>query len=313
MNNYIFYNSFYIKVDDVHQVFVREYGNVNGIPVLFLHGGPGVGTGPEDTRFFDPNYFRVILIDQRGSGKSLPLGCLINNTIDHLITDIEQVRTLLNIPRWHIFGGSWGSTLALYYAIHYPNRCLSLILRGICLMEDYDIKWWLNGVSVIYPDIHSQFLKDIDLENNNVLDFYYNNICLDSRLNKWNYQWFLYEISICKLKLEDRQMVLEKMKHRTNVIYSSSRIMTHYFKFCRPNILSNCDILLNIPTFVVHGRYDTVCPIINAFKLKQKLPGLELTVAEMSGHSSDEPQIELELKNAMERIKTHGSPYHLQG
>lgn len=312
MNNYIFYNSFYINVDDIHQVFVREYGNINGIPVLFLHGGPGVGTGPEDTRFFDPNYFRVILIDQRGSGKSIPLGCLTNNTIDHLISDIEQVRILLNISYWHIFGGSWGSTLALYYAIHYPNHCISLILRGICLMENYDIKWWLNDVSVIYPDIHSQFLKGIDLENNNILDFYYNNICLNSDLNQWNYQWFLYEISICKLKLEDRQMVMEKMKHRTNVIYSSSRIMTHYFKFCRPNILSNCHILLNIPIFVVHGRYDAVCPIINAFKLKEKLPNLELTVAEMSGHSSDEPQIEIELKNAMERIKIQGSPCLLQ-
>lgn len=304
---YVF-NEFYIIVDEIHSVYVREFGNPKGIPVLFLHGGPGVGILENDTKYFDPESFRVILIDQRGSGKSKPLGCIENNTIDNLVSDIEKIRLHLEIHTWHVFGGSWGSTLALYYAIKHRNRCISLILRGICLFQDYDINWWLYGVKMIFPDAHSLFTENIDESSNNLLDFYYDKISETLNLTKWNFQWFLYEMSISKINYYDRLQLTQKMSLNHDIVYSSSRIMIHFFKNCRPNILKKIKILDNLPIFVIHGRFDIVCPLINAFNLKKAIPHIELVIAETSGHSASEVEILDELKKSIERIKITGLP-----
>jgi len=168
------YSSGYLQVDHVHNIYWEQSGNPDGVPIVMLHGGPGAGASPMHRRFFNPEHYRIIIFDQRGAGRSAPLGSLENNTAQHLVDDLDALRRHLNIDRWHLFGGSWGSTLAMLYAIQHPSQCISIIMRGIFLCEAEEIDWFLHGIRTIFPEAWEQFTGILDeTERDDILESYY--------------------------------------------------------------------------------------------------------------------------------------------
>ncbi len=219
-----------LRVDDIHTVYWEQCGNPNGVPVLFLHGGPGTGATPTHRRFFDPQAYRIILMDQRGAGRSEPLAETRNNTTTLLVEDIEMLRRSRNIERWHIFGGSWGSTLALSYAETHPQRCISLTLRGICLLQKREIEWFLYGIRTIFPEAWNRFVSILDpAERNDILSAYiklFQSKDQDRRMEAIRI-WANLESSCSVLRpdLEPSQVVVDE-RHRIGM----SVIEAHYFK-----------------------------------------------------------------------------------
>lgn len=289
-----------LQVDTLHVLHIEECGNPDGIPVLFVHGGPGGGYGSLHRRYFDPNQYRIILFDQRGCGKSRPHACLTNNTTPHLIEDIEKIRRHLNIEQWALFGGSWGSTLSLLYAQAYPERVLKLFLRGIFLCRDEDVRWFYQqGADRFYPEHWTGFLDPIPADKrDNMISAYYEALTSDNELARMKAAeaWSVWEGKTSTLKM-DKDIV----SHFGDPIHAlaMARIECHYFyhqAFIEPNqILEHCHLIAKIPTTIVHGRYDMVCPINQAFDLKDALPYAELIICETSGHSA----LELDIAKAL--------------
>ena len=295
------YNEFYIKVSNLHTIFVEESGNKNGKPVIFLHGGPGGGIEPIYRQYFNPEKWRIIIFDQRGCGKSIPHAELKQNTTWDLVNDIEKIRNYLNIKSWTIFGGSWGSTLSLSYAIIHPDRCEMLILRGIFLLRKFEIDWFYqNGCSYIFPDEWENYKSVIHKsEQNNYVKAYY------KKLTSKNYQirikaakaWSKWEASTSKL------IYNKKSLHQFNnekIAEAFARIECHYFinkGFFKSDgwILDNLDKIKNITTIIVQGRYDIVCPMKSAWDLHNKLPKSKLIIIPDSGHSMLENGIQKKL------------------
>jgi proline iminopeptidase len=297
-----------LRVDDIHTLCWEECGNPNGVPILFLHGGPGTGATPTHRRFFDPKTYRIILFDQRGAGRSEPLAETRNNTTSLLIDDIETLRHFRKIERWHIFGGSWGSTLAITYAEAHPQRCLSLTLRGICLLQRREIEWFLYGIRTIFPEAWNRFVSIIaPEERNDILSAY---IKLfqgkdEGRRMEAIRIWANYESSCSVLRpdLEPSQVVVDE-RHRIGM----SVIEAHYFKnnLFTPDdqLLRNIDRIRSIPAVIVHGRYDMICPIVTADELHHAWPEAEYKVIPDAGHSSLEPGILSALIDATEKFKS---------
>ena len=284
------YQTGFLKVDNDHSIYFEESGSRMGEPILFLHGGPGTGTKPHNRCFFDPKRYRIILFDQRGSGKSLPLGSLTNNTTWHLIEDIEKLRLHLNVERWALFGGSWGSTLALSYAIKHPSQVSRLILRGIFLCRGKDINWFYQfGAHQLFPDFWEEFIAPIpQSERGNLLHAFYSRFmgketkehrAVAKAWSMWGGRTF--------------KLICDPTRFEESG-YTSAKIECHYlfhqaFFDCDNWILENVASISHLPCTIVHGRYDILCPMQNAWDLHKALPKSELKIIPDAGHSSSEP------------------------
>jgi len=285
-----------IAVDDHHSLYVEESGNAHGIPVLFVHGGPGGGTSPAHRSFFDPEKYRIILFDQRGCGRSRPHASLQDNTSQALVTDMEVIRQQLNVDQWLLFGGSWGSTLSLLYAQTHPERVSGLILRGIFLCRQQDIQWFYQrGASAIFPDYWLEYEKVVpEDERGDMLTAYYRLLTSDNEIARMAAAkaWSVWEGRCSTL---DPNGDLVDHFADPHVALAMARIEAHYFinhAFMDANqLLNNTDRIRHLPTVIIHGRYDMVCPIEQAFALQQQLPNAELHIVRDAGHSAFEPGI----------------------
>lgn len=302
------YSSGFLKVSDVHELYWEQSGNPDGIPIILLHGGPGAGASAIHRRFFDPDHYRIIIFDQRGSGRSHPLGSLEDNNTDALVSDIEALRQLLNIDKWHIFGGSWGSTLALCYASQYPHTCSSLILRGIFLCEQNEVDWFLYGIRKIFPEAWDQFagLFSAD-EQRDLLSHYYTVLTGNNEERKMEaaIRWALYEGACSSLLPNYETITTDEQKQHALAL---ARIEAHYFKYetrdGNKSLLLQLETLRGIPTSIVQGRYDIICPIETADKLHQLWPEADYIVVPDAGHSALDPKLRSRLIEATENAKT---------
>ncbi|MEO5694234.1 MAG: prolyl aminopeptidase [Usitatibacter sp.] len=296
-----------LELDAPHRMYYEQSGHSRGVPVLFLHGGPGAGASAVHRQFFDPRFYRIVVYDQRGAGRSTPLGCLEDNTTPRLIEDIERLREFLKIDKWVIFGGSWGSTLALAYAEHHPERCAGLILRGIFLCRPGEIDWFLYGLRAIFPEAWRAFSSFIpEAERGDLLAAYYSRLTdADPAVHMPAARtWSVYEGS-CSTLLPNPALVADFASDR--VALGLARIEAHYFRhqiFLQPDfLLSNTHRLREIPGVIVQGRYDIVCPTVSADDLHRAWPEAEYVVVCDAGHSAFEPGIRSRLIAATEDFK----------
>ena len=295
------YNQFDLKVSDLHTIHIEESGNINGKPVIFLHGGPGGGIEPVYRQYFDPEKWRIIVFDQRGCGQSTPHAELQENTTWDLIADIEKVREHLEIDKWVVFGGSWGSTLSLSYAITHPDRCKALVLRGIFMIRKKEINWFYqDGTSNIYPDAWEHYLRPIpEDERHDLVAAYYKRLTSndDSVRIEAAKAWSIWEASTSKLiQSEESIHAFEDAK----VAEAFARIECHYFTnrgFFDTDewLLENVDKIRHIPTVIVQGRYDVVCPMISAWELHRAFPEADFEIVQDAGHSMTEKGIAAKL------------------
>lgn len=295
-----------LQVDDIHTLYWEESGNPKGVPVVFLHGGPGAGASPIHRRFFDPTAWRIFIFDQRGAGRSTPLGETRRNTTELLVGDIETLRKFRGIERWHLFGGSWGSTLAIAYAETHPDRCLGLILRGICLLQQREVDWFLYGIRNVFPELWQEFHDFVPPEEQNDLLSAYLKIFLgpDSEQRRDATRlWLRYETS-CSTLLPPKELPPGTMEdHRS----AMPTMEAHYFKNNVPKpdtkLLDDVGRIRKIPAVIVQGRYDMVCPMITADELHKAWPEAEYRVIPDCGHSALEPGIRSALIEATEKFK----------
>lgn len=304
------FNSGYLEVDHGHSLYFEECGNPNGVPVLFLHGGPGAGLSPTHRRFFNPAYYHIILFDQRGAGKSTPLGEYRHNTTPLLIEDIEAIRTMLKIDKWLVFGGSWGSTLALAYGEAHSAVCLGFILRGLFLMTKAEVEWFIHGMNWFYPEVFADFAASIPQEeHHDLLEAYCKrlfssdpSVYLPAAKN-----WSRYESSC--LYLEPQASVIEEFE-KVEVSLGLGRLEAHYMMHAgfmeEDQLIKNINKIHHLPAVIVQGRYDVICPPNSAFRLHQAWPGSVLNVIANAGHAALEPGIAMALVAATEQFRLKG-------
>jgi proline iminopeptidase len=297
-----------LKVSPVHELYFEESGNPLGKPVVFFHGGPGGGTEPKHRRFFDPARYRIVLFDQRGCGKSLPFASLEDNTTWHLVSDIEAIREHLGIDRWLVFGGSWGSTLALAYAQTHPERVTGLVLRGIFLTRPEEVRWFYQeGTSWIFPDAWQEFLEHIpEAERGDMLRAYYARLTsADLVVQRAAAKiWSVWEGRTSCL-VPNLELIARTAGEDFSLAFA--RIEAHYFVHDAwlagaRSLLRNTAKLRGIPGVIVHGRYDVVCPVKNAWDLHQAWPEAELKIVADAGHAASEPGTTHELVSACDRF-----------
>jgi len=285
-----------IPVQAPHVLHVEECGSMHGIPALFLHGGPGAGCLPTHRRFFDPDRYRIILFDQRGAGRSTPHASLEHNDTPSLIADIEAIREHLGIERWLVFGGSWGSTLALAYAQAHPDRVSALVLRGIFLCRPRDIHWFYqSGADRLFPDYWADYLAPIpENERDDLVSAYHRRLTGDDELARMAAAkaWSTWEGRTATLRPDPDTVGFFADPHHA---LSIARIECHYFInkafLARNQLLDGVERIRHIPTVLVHGRYDVVCPIEQAFALVERWPEARLEVIDDAGHAATEPGI----------------------
>jgi proline iminopeptidase len=285
-----------LEVDAPHTLHLEECGNPSGIPVLFVHGGPGAGCEPYHRRFFDPQRYRIILFDQRGCGRSTPHASLEENTTQALVADMEAIREHLKIDKWLLFGGSWGSTLSLVYAETHPERVLGLVVRGIFLCRSQEIEWFYQqGASRLFPDYWQEYLAPIpEAERGDLLQAYHRRLTGEDEMARMAAAkaWSLWEGRTATLK--PSETVIDHFGSPFTAL-SLARIECHYFvndSFLEPNqILRDASRLQGIPGVIVHGRYDVICPVENAWQLSQAWPEARLKIIGDAGHAASEPGI----------------------
>ncbi|WP_219118646.1 prolyl aminopeptidase [Janthinobacterium sp. UMAB-56] len=292
-----------LAVDDIHTLYWEECGNPDGIPVLFLHGGPGAGLSPQHRRFFDPLRYRVILFDQRGAGKSTPLGEWRNNTTQLLIEDIERLRAQFGIAQWLVFGGSWGSTLALAYGQAHPAACLGFVLRGIFLCTQAEIDWFIDGVRWFYPELHAQFAALIPPEEQgDLLAAYVKRILSSDPAVYW-------PAARAWSRFEGRRVYLMPQPEdapNDALDLGVGRLESHYMAnlgfFEEDQLIRNMGRIAHLPAVIVQGRYDAICPPLSAYRLQQAWPGAQLEMIPDAGHGALEHGIASALVRATERF-----------
>ncbi len=301
------YETGYLPLSSSHVMYWEQVGNPRGQPVLFLHGGPGAGAGAVHRRFFDPNFWRVVIFDQRGSGRSRPLGSLEANTTPDLVADIEHLRRHLGVERWLLFGGSWGSTLALAYAQAYPERVVGCVLRGIFLGRKQEVDWFLHGIETIFPDAHAQFIGFLpEAERGDILGAYLRRLTHpDPAIHGPAARaWSEYE-GTCSTLLPSPETVMSFSQDRTAL--GLARIEAHYFAhdlfLAAGGLLGHMDRIQHIPAEIVQGRYDIVCPPSTAFALAAAWRSARLTIIPDAGHSALEAGIRRALVAAVERFR----------
>ena len=291
------YDSGFLQVSPLHRMYYEQCGNPHGKPVVFLHGGPGAGCSPKARRFFDPAHYRIVLFDQRGCGRSTPHAELTDNTTWHLVADIERLREHLGVARWQVFGGSWGSTLALAYAQTHPERVSELVLRGIFMLRRWELEWFYqNGCDALYPDAWETYLAAIpEVERGDLMSAYYRRLTgadPEARLAAAK-AWSVWEGSTSFL-LPDPQHVAGTAVDAFALAFA--RIECHYFVHggffdVDDQLLRDAHRLKGIPGVIAHGRYDVVCPVQNAWDLKQAWPEAKLEIAPTAGHSAFEDEL----------------------
>ncbi len=296
-----------LDVDSPHKIYVEECGDPKGIPIVFVHGGPGAGCTLDDRRYFDPQYYRIVLFDQRGCGRSTPasFGNLDKNNTAALVSDMEAIRIFLGIDRWILFGGSWGATLSLVYAQQYPARVMGMILRGVFLNRKQDYQWlYQAGANLIFPDYWEEFIAPIPLEErNNLIKAYYKLLSGDDEVARMNAakHWSQWEGQCATLI--PCKAVLERFMN-PHAAMNLALIETHYFMntcfISDTQILRDAHKLENIPGIIVHGRYDMVCALENAYALHKAWNNSELHIVREAGHSALEAGIVDVLVNAAE-------------
>lgn len=300
------FQSGWLRVSETHEIYYEECGNPLGQPIVFLHGGPGSGCNPNQRRFFDPTYYRVILFDQRGCGRSRPQGCIEGNTIDHLVKDMEQLREALHLESWIVFGGSWGSTLALAYAVAHTSRVAGLILRGVFLSRPHELRWFLHEVRNFFPEVWQRWVNYLPAEERgDILASYAKRIFSDDREISLPAacNWNAYESAIMTL----RPPAAPTATPADDIQIARARVQLHYimngcFVERRP-LLEEARTLSRVPTIIVQGRYDMVCPPVTAWELAQAMPHAELQMIPDAGHSAMEAGTTAALLAATEQFK----------
>ncbi len=295
------YSTRFVKMESIsnslaHEVYVEECGNPNGIPVIFLHGGPGSGCRPLHRRYFDPEIYRIVLFDQRGCGRSKPLGELAHNNTHYLIADMETIRHDLNIDNWVVFGGSWGATLGLLYAQQHPENVLSLILRGTFLGRQSDIDWVYaeGGASKLFPEAWHALTVDLpDSEKAYPLNYYHQLLSSTNEEVRNTAAQTLGAWESTIVTLRDHHYIPDNTAEAGPTAHS--RIQLHFALnecFIKPTpILDNIETIRHIPTYIIHGRYDVVCPVEQSWQLKQAWPEAQLTILPIAGHAAGEPSV----------------------
>ncbi|MEM6850214.1 MAG: prolyl aminopeptidase [Pseudomonadota bacterium] len=299
-----------LAVSELHTIYFEECGNPNGKPVVVLHGGPGGGATPAMRRFFDPSVYRIVLFDQRGCGRSTPHACLEDNTTWALVDDIEALRVHLEIDRWQVFGGSWGSTLALVYAQSHPERVTELVLRGIFTLRQSELRWFYQdgGASWMYPDAWERFIAPIPAdERGDFIKAYYARLTHEDRAVQVEAAraWSAWEGGTVSL-FPSSERIASFSSERFSIAFA--RIECHYFInsgfFNRDNhVLSNVDKIRDIPGEIAQGRYDVVTPMKTAWELAKAWPAGRLTVCKDAGHAASEPAIVDALVRATDRFR----------
>ncbi|MDR3447074.1 MULTISPECIES: prolyl aminopeptidase [unclassified Dyella] len=297
-----------LRVDDIHELHIEECGNPHGLPVVFLHGGPGSGVSPYHRRFFDPARYRIVLFDQRGAGRSTPHAELRNNTTGHLVGDIETIREHLGIERWVVFGGSWGSTLALAYAQAHPERVLGLVLRGIFLGRPGELRWFNEldgGARWIFPERWSHYVAHIpENERDDMVEAYWRRLDSDDESVRVAaaMAWSNWEGGSTTLVHDPNEPGIFENPHAA---VSVARTEAHYFRhqvFLEPDqLLRDVDRIRRIPATIVHGRYDVICPVKNAYDLATAWPEAAFHIV-LAGHSAPDPAIVDVLVNATDAL-----------
>ena len=293
-----------LGVDALHTIYWEEVGNPDGVPVVFLHGGPGAGLSPQHRRFFDPAYYRIILFDQRGAGKSTPLGEWRNNTTQLLIEDIEQLRVKFGIEQWLLFGGSWGSTLALAYGQAYPERCLGFVLRGIFLCTKAEVDWFLHGVQWFYPELYDEFVAPIPVaERVKLLQAYTARMLSDDPALYWPAAraWSRFEGRRVFLLPQPEEPASDTLD------LGVGRLESHYMANAaflgEDQLVREVGRIAHLPAVIVQGRYDVICPPLSAYRLHQAWPGSVLKMIPDAGHGALESGIASALVAATEQFK----------
>lgn len=299
-----------------HQVYIEECGNPNGIPVVFLHGGPGSGCRPSHRRFFNPELYRIVLFDQRGCGRSKPHGELENNNTDYLISDMETIRQELNISTWLIFGGSWGATLGLAYAQQHPSRVSAMILRGVFLGRQQDIDWVYaeGGASKLFPDAWQRLVEDLPhADQKHPLKAYHQLITNRDELKQMSAAKTLEAWESTIVTLRDHEYRHDESEEAGPLAHS--RIQLHFASnecFIKDEpLLDNIDVIRDIPTVVVHGRYDAVCPFQQSWELYQAWPEIELNIVPLAGHAAGEPALVHALVTATDALAKQLTPHYI--
>ena len=289
------YNSGHLRVSGVHEIYYEECGNPDGEAAVFIHGGPGAGCNARARRFFDPDHYRIVLLDQRGCGRSRPHASLEENTTWHLCADLERVREHLNIESWLVFGGSWGSTLALAYSQHHPQVVSGLILRGIFLCRPAEIRWFYQfGASEIFPDVWESYLAPIPAgERDDLLHAYYRRLTGDDQAVALEAAraWSVWEGATSFLLRDEKHV---EHSGEADFALALARVECHYFvndAFMgnERQLLDGVDAIRHIPAVIVQGRYDVVCPMRSAWDLHRAWPEAELKITPDAGHSAFEP------------------------
>jgi proline iminopeptidase len=302
------FDSGFLPVSPLHTLYYEQCGNPNGKPVVFLHGGPGGGTNAKCRRFFDPAVYRIVLFDQRGCGKSTPHAELTDNTTWDLVADIERVRERLGVERWQVFGGSWGSTLALAYAQTHPDKVSELVLRGIFMLRRWELEWFYQkGCDALYPDAWETYLNAIpEVERGDLMSAYHRRLTSPDAKTRTDAAraWSVWEGATSFL-WQDKSHIESSAEDEFALAFA--RIECHYFVnggFFEHDdqLLRNIERIRNIPTVIVQGRYDVVCPLRSAWDLHRAWPEADLHIVQDAGHSAFEPGIVHELMEATDRF-----------
>jgi proline iminopeptidase len=301
------YSTGQLRLDAVHTMYWEQSGNPDGAAALFLHGGPGAGATAVHRRFFDPAHWRIVIFDQRGGGRSTPLGETRDNSPDHLVADIERLREELGISRWVVFGGSWGSTLALYYAETHPERCAGLVLRGIFLCRQIEIDWFLYGMQAVFPEAWRSLAGFLpESERGDILGAYHRRLIdPDPRIHMPAARaWSLYE-GACSTLLPNPETLAAFGEDR--LALGLARIEAHFFTrhlfSGERDLIRRIDRIRHIPGVIVQGRYDMICPIRSADELARAWPEAEYVIVPDAGHSAMEPGIREQLVQATDRMR----------
>jgi proline iminopeptidase len=300
----------FLRVSSVHEIYFEESGNPDGKPAVFLHGGPGGGTDPKMRTFFDPKVYRIVLFDQRGCGRSRPHANLVDNTTWHLVEDMEKLREHLGIKRWLVFGGSWGSTLALAYAETHPDQVTELVLRGIFLLRKWEIDWFYqrpDGAGALYPDLWEKYVATIpEAERSDMVRAYYRRLTSDDPqvLRQAARTWAIWEGATSFLRLNPNYVAKFQ---EDDYAAAFARIECHYFInngfFATDNqLIEQVGKIRKIPAVIVQGRYDVVCPVKSAWDLHCAWPEADLRIVPDAGHSAFEPGNIHELISATDRF-----------
>ncbi|MDB5797919.1 MAG: Proline iminopeptidase [Paucimonas sp.] len=297
-----------LPVDELHTLYWEESGNPDGIPVVYVHGGPGGGSSPEKRQWFDPDSYRIILFDQRGAFRATPLGEVRSNTTELVVEDMEMLRKMLGIEKWLLAGGSWGTTLSLAYGQTYPDACLGFVLRGIFLGTPDEIQWFLYGMRRFFPKAHSDFVDWLpEEERDDILTAYEKRLFSDDHDTRMAAarMWFKYT-EACSLLRHDPELVEEAVKNDP-VVYGTGRLDAFYFRnnmFLEPDCLvKNIGRIVHLPVMIVQGGHDTIAPPESAYRVHQAWPGSVLHIAADAGHSPSEPGIRCKVIQALEYFK----------